>query len=75
MDEWGQNLRNKPKWKLFHIVVKTILAGKNIGVGGHLLLHGIFPTQELNLHLLHLPHWQADFFFCHCATWDSHSQT
>ena len=26
--------------------------GKNIGVGGHALLHGIFPTQGLNLHLL-----------------------
>ena len=23
------------------------------------LLHGIFPTQGLNLHLLHLLHWQA----------------
>ena len=31
--------------------------GKNTGVGWHFLLQGIFPTQELNLHLLH---WQAD---------------
>ena len=27
------------------------------GVDCHLLLQGIFPTQELNLHILH---WQAD---------------
>ena len=33
--------------------------GKNIGVGGHALLQGIFPTQELNLCLFHLLHWQA----------------
>ena len=33
--------------------------GKNTGVGCHLLLQGIFPTQGLNLHLLHLLHWQA----------------
>ena len=27
--------------------------GKNIGVGCHFLLQGIFPTQGLNLHFLH----------------------
>ena len=34
---------------------------KNIGVGCHALLQGIFPTQELNLPqgLLCLLHWQA----------------
>ena len=32
--------------------------GKNTGVGCHFLLQGIFPTQELNLCLLHLLHWQ-----------------
>ena len=32
-------------------------SGKNTGVGFHLLLQGIFPTQGSNLHLLH---WQAD---------------
>ena len=32
--------------------------GKNTGVGSHSLLQGIFPTQELNLHLLCLLHWQ-----------------
>ena len=31
--------------------------GKNTGVGCHLLLQGIFPTQGLNLPLLY---WQAD---------------
>ena len=31
--------------------------GKNIGVGCHFLLQGIFPTQRLNLCLLH---WQED---------------
>ena len=31
--------------------------GKNTGVGCHALLQGIFPTQGLNLHLLH---WHVD---------------
>ena len=31
--------------------------GENTGVGCHFLLQGIFPTQGLNLCLLH---WQAD---------------
>ena len=34
--------------------------GKNIGVGCHFLLQGIFLTRVLNPHLLHLLHWQAD---------------
>ena len=34
--------------------------GKNIGVGRHLLLQGIFPIQGLNPCLPHLLHWQAD---------------
>ena len=33
--------------------------GKNIGVESHSLLQGIFPTEGLNPHLLHLQHWQA----------------
>ena len=33
--------------------------GKNPGVGCLALLQGIFPTQESNLHLLHILHWQA----------------
>ena len=32
--------------------------GKNIGVGCHALLQGMFPTQGLNPHLLCLLHWQ-----------------
>ena len=32
-------------------------------MGCHFLLHGIFPTQELNLRLLPPLHRQADFFF------------
>ena len=34
--------------------------GKYTGVGCHLLLQQIFPTQGLNLSLLHLLYWQAD---------------
>ena len=33
--------------------------GKNTGVGCHVLLQGIFPTQGLNPCLLHLLYWQA----------------
>ena len=33
--------------------------GKNTGVGCHALLQGTFLTQELNLCLLSLLHWQA----------------
>ena len=33
--------------------------GKNTGVGCHSLLQGTFPTQESNLYLLCLLHWQA----------------
>ena len=35
--------------------------GKNTGVDCHTLLQGIFPTQELNLRLLCLLHWQAGY--------------
>ena len=34
--------------------------GKNTGVGCHFLLQRIFLTQELNLDLLCLLHWQVD---------------
>ena len=33
--------------------------GKNTGVGCHVLLQGIFPTQGWNPRLLHLLHWQV----------------
>ena len=40
--------------------------GKNTGVGCHFLLQGIFLTQESNLCLLHLLHWQMDSLpLCH----------
>ena len=41
-------------------------------MGCHFLLQGIFLTQELNPHLLHLLHWQVDFFFYHCTIWEAH---
>ena len=34
--------------------------GRNTGVGCHFILPGDFPTQGLNLHLLHLLCWQVD---------------
>ena len=34
--------------------------GRNTEAGYHFLLEGIFPTQELILHLLCLLHWQVD---------------
>ena len=33
--------------------------GKNTGVGCYALLQGIFPTQEMNSHLLCPLHWQV----------------
>ena len=35
---------------------------KNTGVGCHVLLQGIFPTQGSNLCLLQLLHWAGEFF-------------
>ena len=34
--------------------------GKNSGVSCHFILQRTFLTEELNLHLLHHLHWQAD---------------
>ena len=34
--------------------------GKNTGVGCHILLQEIFPTQGFNTRILSLLHWQAD---------------
>ena len=45
--------------------------GRNTGVGCHALLHGIFPTQGSNLHLLCLLHWSA--FSITSATWEAQS--
>ena len=40
--------------------------GKDAGVGCHFLLQGTFPTQELNLCLLH-----CRWILYHCATWEA----
>ena len=40
-------------------VHEIFFSGKNGGVGCHFLLQEIFPTQGLNLCLLHLMPWQA----------------
>ena len=37
-------------------------SGKNIGVGCHFLLQGIFPTQGSNPYLVCLLHWQVGFY-------------
>ena len=51
-------------WTVAHqVLCPWGFPGKDTGVGCHLLLQGIFPTQGLNLcllHLLHFLHWQAD---------------
>ena len=45
-------------WTVAHqLLCPWDFPGKNMGVGCHFLLQGIFLTQGLNLHLLH---WQAD---------------
>ena len=48
--------------------------GKNTGVGCHCLLQDIFPTQELNMSLLHLLLWQEDSLpLCHLgSSWSSY---
>ena len=48
-------------WTVARFLCPWDFPGKNIGVGWHFLLQGIFPTQWLNPHLLHcrwvLYHW------------------
>ena len=41
--------------------LSMVFSMDNTGVGCQTLLQGIFPTQGLNLHLLHLLHWQAGY--------------
>ena len=63
----------KPSWPLNFSLIKTIVSCLHacmlfcvsfatpwIGNSCHFLLQGIFLTQDLNLGLLHLLHWQAD---------------
>ena len=42
----------------------------NTGVGCHALLEGIFPSQGLNLCLLHLLHWRQILY--HWVTWEAY---
>ena len=44
--------------------------GKNTGLGCHVLLQGIFPTQESNPHLLH-----CRWILSHWATWEAHQNS
>ena len=40
--------------------LSIVLSRQEYWSGCHFLLQGIFPTQGLNPHLLHLLHWEAD---------------
>ena len=42
------------------LLYSSNLLGKNTEAGCQFLLQGIFLTQGLNPHLLHLLHWQVD---------------
>ena len=44
-----------------HAPLSMGFSSKNTGAGCHALPQRIFLTQELNLHLLHLLHWQAGY--------------
>ena len=44
---------------LWTVACQAPLQARILEWGCHVLLHGIFLTQGLNLHLLHLLHWQA----------------
>ena len=47
-------------WAVAHQAPLSVgFSSKNTRVGCYVLLQGIFPTQGLNLRLLHLLHWQA----------------
>ena len=56
---YAKSLQSCPTlWELWIVACQTPLSigsgGKNTGVGCRFLLHGIFPTQGSNLHLLRL---------------------
>ena len=46
-------------WYLARLLCPWDIPGQNSGVGCHCLLHGIFPSQGSNWHLLCLLHWQV----------------
>ena len=54
----AQSLQSCPTLRDSRLLCPWASPGKNIGVGCHFLLQGTFPTQGLNLRLLHLLHWQ-----------------
>ena len=47
---------------------------KYIGVGFHVLLKGIFPTQRLNPSVLCFLHWQMGSFTT-SSTWEAHQDS
>ena len=60
-------LNRVPSWRSDGLWPSRLLCpwdfpGKNTGVGCHFFLQRIFQTQGLNVHLLRLLHWQADFW-------------
>ena len=56
-------------WIVAHQAPLWNFPGNNTGVDCHFLLWEIFLTQELNLSLLHLLHWQAaSLSLCHLGS-------
>ena len=58
----AKSLQSDPLWLYGaqQAPLSTDSPGKTTGVGCHVLLHGIFPTQGSNSCLLFLLHWRAD---------------
>ena len=52
-------VKEKSEFSLCRSPLSMGFSGKNTGMGCHALLQGIFLTQGLNPHLLHLLQWQA----------------
>ena len=46
-------------WSFASLLCPWDSPGKNTGVGGHFLLHGVFLTQGSPLHLFSISYWQA----------------
>ena len=58
---WPYGLCGLPGFSCpWHFPGKEAWVQGSTGAGCHFLLQGIFPTQRLNLCLLHLLHWQVD---------------
>ena len=52
-------VKEKSEFSLCQSPLSMGFSGKNTGMGCHALLQGIFLTQGLNPHLLHLLQWRA----------------